>query len=156
MKCFSEIIWFWVFELPLLRHSTLKMEKFLNNCKNIQNQQFSELNIPAIKTQSPINHTILKSISGYPSIAPTFIELINEIKMLTSAKKSNCDFFSAHNSATDSPNFINDPICYIYVHCVKSVQIRRFFWSVFSCIQPEYRKIRTRKNSVFGHFSRSA
>ena len=32
-------------------------------------------------------------------------------------------------------------------HCVKSVQIRSFFWS-------EYRKIRTRKNSVFGHFSR--
>ena len=33
-------------------------------------------------------------------------------------------------------------------HCVKSVQIRSFFWS-------EYRKIRTRKNFVFGHFSRS-
>ena len=31
-------------------------------------------------------------------------------------------------------------------HCVKSVQTRSFFWSVFSCI-------RTRKNSVFGHFS---
>ena len=23
-------------------------------------------------------------------------------------------------------------------HCVKSVQIRSFFWSVFSCIQTEY------------------
>ena len=34
-------------------------------------------------------------------------------------------------------------------HCVKSVQIRSFFWS-------EYRKIRSRKNSVFAHFSRSA
>ena len=33
-------------------------------------------------------------------------------------------------------------------HCVKSDQIRSFFWS-------EYMKIRTRKNSVFGHFSRS-
>ena len=43
-----------------------------------------------------------------------------------------------------------------YRHCVKSVQIWSFFWSVFSCIQGEYRKIRTRKNSVFGHFSRSA
>ena len=31
-----------------------------------------------------------------------------------------------------------------------------FFWSVFSCIQSEYRKIRTRKNSVYGHFSHSA
>ena len=29
------------------------------------------------------------------------------------------------------------------------------FWSAFSCIQSEYRKIRTRNNYVFGHFSRS-
>ena len=41
------------------------------------------------------------------------------------------------------------------IHSVKSVQIRSFFWSVFPCIQSEYSKIRTRKNSVFGHFSRS-
>ena len=51
------------------------------------------------------------------------------------------------------------PLCEIkscgVVHCVKSVQIRSYFWSVFSCIQPEYRKIRSRNNSVFGHFSRS-
>ena len=40
-------------------------------------------------------------------------------------------------------------------HYVKSVQIRSFFWSVFSCIRTEYRKILTRKNSVFGHLSRS-
>ena len=33
-------------------------------------------------------------------------------------------------------------------HCVKSVQIRSYFWS-------EYRKIRTRNNPVFGQFSRS-
>ena len=32
--------------------------------------------------------------------------------------------------------------------CVESVQMRSFFWS-------EYGKIRTRKNFVFGHFSRS-
>ena len=38
---------------------------------------------------------------------------------------------------------------------MKSVQIRSFFWSIFFCIQSEYRKIRTRKNFVFGHFSRS-
>ena len=39
-------------------------------------------------------------------------------------------------------------------HCVKSVQIHSFFCSVFSCIWNEHRKIRTRKNSAFGHFSR--
>ena len=33
-------------------------------------------------------------------------------------------------------------------HWVKSVQKRSFLWSVFSCF-------RARKNSVFGHFSRS-
>ena len=33
-------------------------------------------------------------------------------------------------------------------HCVKSVQIRSYFWS-------QYRKIRPTNNSVFGHFSRS-
>ena len=33
-------------------------------------------------------------------------------------------------------------------HCVKSVQFRSFFWSVFS-------RIWTSKNSVFGHFSHS-
>ena len=54
-------------------------------------------------------------------------------------------------------------------HCLKSVQIRSFFWSVFTYIWTEYgdllrkspcsvqmQKIRSRKNSVFGHFSRSS
>ena len=40
-------------------------------------------------------------------------------------------------------------------HCVKSVQKRSYFWSVFSCIQPKYKKIRTRNNSVIEHFSRN-
>ena len=37
---------------------------------------------------------------------------------------------------------------------MKSVQIQSFFQSIFYCIQFKYRKIQTRKNSVFGHFSR--
>ena len=41
-------------------------------------------------------------------------------------------------------------------HCEKSVQIRSYFWSVFSCIQSKYREIRTRNNSVFGHYSGNA
>ena len=40
-------------------------------------------------------------------------------------------------------------------YCVKGVHIRRFLWSAFFCIRTEYRKIRTRKISVFGHFPRS-
>ena len=56
-----------------------------------------------------------------------------------------------------------------FLHRVKSIQRRSFFWSVISCIQTEYgdllhkflnqseyRKIWIRKDSVFGHFSRSA
>ena len=38
---------------------------------------------------------------------------------------------------------------------MESVQIRSYFWSLFFCILFEYRKIRTRSNYVFGHFSRS-
>ena len=48
-------------------------------------------------------------------------------------------------------------------HCLKSVQIRSFFWFVFSCIRTEYgdllRKslysVQIKKKSVFGHFSRN-
>ena len=36
----------------------------------------------------------------------------------------------------------------VLIHCVKSVQIRIYFWSVFSCI-------RTRNNTLFGPLSRS-
>ena len=36
-------------------------------------------------------------------------------------------------------------------NCVK--RTAGSFWSVFSCIRTEYRKIRTRNNSAFGHFS---
>ena len=42
------------------------------------------------------------------------------------------------------------------LHCVKRVQIGSYFWFIFSCIQSEYRKIRTRINCLFGHFPRSA
>ena len=38
--------------------------------------------------------------------------------------------------------------CHNKQHCVKSVPIWNFFWTVFS-------RILTRKNSVFGHFSHS-
>ena len=47
-------------------------------------------------------------------------------------------------------------------HCVKSVRIQSYFWSVFSCIrteygdlrrfQSEYRKIRTRKTPYLNNF----
>ena len=48
--------------------------------------------------------------------------------------------------------FYMSPLSY---HALKCPKIRSFFWSVFSCIRTECRKIRTRKNSIFGHFSSS-
>ena len=50
--------------------------------------------------------------------------------------------------------------CWVFterVHCMESAQMRSYIWSVLSCthIQSEYRKIRTRNNSLFGHFSRT-
>ena len=48
----------------------------------------------------------------------------------------------------------------LIIHFLKCVQIRSYFWSVFSCIRTEYgdlrsksRKIRIRNNSALGHFS---
>ena len=63
---------------------------------------------------------------------------------------------------------ISRTLRFLIDHCLKTVQIQRFFRSVFSCIrtefedlrsylriQCEYRKIRTRKNFLFGYFSHS-
>ena len=56
-----------------------------------------------------------------------------------------------------SPEISSNKNFYILslINCVKSVQIQSYFWSVFSCIQFEYRKTRTTNNSVVGHFLRS-
>ena len=50
---------------------------------------------------------------------------------------------------------INWDINQLSLHCVRSVQIRNFLWSVFSCFWSKYRKIRTRKKSIFEYFSHS-
>ena len=52
------------------------------------------------------------------------------------------------------PYFSSKHKTFVITHCVKSVQIRSYFWSVFSCIQSEYREIQTINNSMFGHFLR--
>ena len=44
-------------------------------------------------------------------------------------------------------------ICLVYLISSLRVQIWSYFWSTFSCIWTEYREIRTRNNSVLGHFS---
>ena len=43
------------------------------------------------------------------------------------------------------------------VHCVKSVQMRSFFWSVFSCIRTEYgdllcKSVVVAKNEIFNRY----
>ena len=61
-------------------------------------------------------------------------------------------------------NHLKEKCIGFITHCLKSVQVLSYFWSAFSCIrtkygglhiQSEYRKIRTRSNSVFGDLSRS-
>ena len=63
-----------------------------------------------------------------------------------------CSQFMEHNRKHSIVSNTRKGKCW---DCVKSVQIRNFFWSVFSCIQSEYKKIRAIKNSIFRHFSRS-
>ena len=57
---------------------------------------------------------------------------------------------------TIRPKILWKKLLLVNHHCVKSVQIPSFLWPLFSCVRTEYWKIWTRKNSVFGHFSRSA
>ena len=65
-------------------------------------------------------------------------------------------------------SFLSELQMLLRCHCVKSVQIPSFFWSVFNRIRTEWRdtlylsvfsrnagKYEAKKNSVFGHFSRS-
>ena len=42
---------------------------------------------------------------------------------------------------------------YFYLHYVKSVQIRSFFWFTFSCIQSEYRKYGPEKHRIWTLFT---
>ena len=67
---------------------------------------------------------------------------------ITLMKELTISIFLTHASWTFSSVFCMSD-------CVKIVQIRSFFLSVFPCIQSQYRKIQTRNSSVFGHFSRS-
>ena len=42
--------------------------------------------------------------------------------------------------------------CEVTLHCVKSVQIRNFFWSMFFLVHSEYKKIWTRKTPYLDIF----
>ena len=64
-----------------------------------------------------------------------------------------CDLIPPFQRSSQNKSCTYEPFCRtvsfknpFYLHCVKSVQIRSYFWSVFSCIRPG-------NNSVFGHFS---
>ena len=56
------------------------------------------------------------------------IKIINNNGDFNSTGRKNMSFFLPPSAAN---------IC-IVCHCVKSVQIRSYFWSVFSCIRTEY------------------
>ena len=65
-------------------------------------------------------------------------------------------FHTPMDTCKIAPSYISIWVMNTPLHCVKSVQIRSIFWSLFYCIRTEYRKIRSRKYSVFGRFSRIA
>ena len=73
----------------------------------------------------------------------------NSIKLMQESTLNVSIFQIAENISMNEHHYWN------VFNCVKSVQLQSFFWSIFSSIRTEYRKIRTRKNSVFGHYSRS-
>ena len=65
-------------------------------------------------------------------------------------KKQQGSSFSPRRTQVSSRAFLNYPVTLHMVfkifhdsQCVKSVQIRRFFWSVFSCIWAEYGSLRS-------------
>ena len=65
-------------------------------------------------------------------------------------------FQNAHSPRSSSHIFYTLMWVRWMQHYVESVEIRSYFWLIFSCTRSEYRKIRTRNNSVFGHFPRSS
>ena len=114
-------------------------------------------------------------ISGIHSAALRQKKLQN----LRSAASQNKILRLRHHQDSQVAIYDNPKLWTSKVHCVKSVQIRSFFWSVFSRIRTEYGEILRiwtlriwtpysvytdilwtlriwTKNSVFGHFSRSA
>ena len=82
---------------------------------------------------------------------PTFVNCVNMCWYWIRVYFNNCELLLNGNRYLDWRwNYLNDnnhKSLYdsIKYHCVKSVEIRSFFWSIFSCIQSKYRKIRTRK-----------
>ena len=104
--------------------------------------------------------------SEYRSEKTLYLDTFHTVRFL---KLWNCSYYQK----IDYRCFVEflEPHFYSHCcqHCEKCVQTRTFFWSVFSRIRTEYGEIRSifpysvrmrentdRKNSEFGHFSRSA
>ena len=88
---------------------------------------------------------------------PPSIQMLHTVKLLTPQKEKNSlqsqKYYFYTNYLSFAKNCSMDKT--VNWHREKSVQIRSYFWSTFSCFRTEYRKIRTRNNSVFGYFSRN-
>ena len=84
-----------------------------------------------------------------------FLTAFSHISWILKQSGANFKFFESSSIALSHILWVLEQSETCKNYCVKNVQIGSFFLSVFSCIQSEYRKIRTGKNSVFGHFSRS-
>ena len=137
------------------------------------------LKCSATKFTLLISNLFLKCVNVITLLRVRFYCYIDENKMnrenqssVQLLSQSTSYYFLAKSSCTRkrcikiSNDITHTKQCnYAYFYQVKSVQIRSFFWSSFSfirieygvnlLIQSDYRKIQTRKNCAFGHFSRS-
>ena len=75
---------------------------------------------------------------------------LENLKIYISKNVNACSFSGSRETRWKKILIFDSFLC--NEHCMKSVKIRSFFWSVFSCIQSEYRKIQTKKNPYLDTF----
>ena len=147
-----------ILHIHLFRNSyiSLNVIKWNNLYKKIRNsERFSIFNKVTLKFMQPSLNSIVSCYN------PKEIKLLKRLRL----GLSNVHDHRLKQTFQDSLS----SICNCRTnHCVKSVPIRCFFWTTFPAFglntercgvsprnQSECGKIRTRKKSAFGHFSRS-
>ena len=137
---------------PLDRGHTLNVNKTLRR-RPVQNVVWTSVSSICVMCPRELKHIYEALRSGLKKIreAVSFLMkyFIRTWRQLFPENKRNKLFKFSFSRKV--PSFI-----YSILYCVEIAQIRSYFSSVFSCIQSEYRNIRTGNNSVFGHFPRNA
>ena len=64
-------------------------------------------------------------------------------------RSTRLEVFCRKNVLRNFAKFTGKHLCQNLFHCVKSVQIRSFFWSLFSCIRTRYKSLRSVFSTLF-------